>query len=305
MKVNHCSRSRCLAALLCVCVWLWPLHVAAQSWVSSTPNTYGAMLALDSADNVIVAGSDPLAATILVSKTSRTGTVMWQRVFDNPGTREAAAWVAVDTAGNAIVAGRLIDTSNNPTGIVVLKYAPDGTLLWQDVISAPFAYAARAMVDAGGNVYVLGRMWLANASGSTTHDIVTLKYAPDGTRLWQRNLGLNTLSIDSPASMALTPAGQVIVTGGTGGNMLAAAYDAAGNTVWSKAVPASTAALDVAVGPAGEFYLVGGVAGNTGTLNWLVVKHDAAFNEIWRRTVGIGSGGGARRVIKNPRVRPA
>jgi PKD domain len=277
---------RTALALLAVC--LWPLAALAQTWSWSTPNTYGAMLALDSADNVFVAASDPLGLTIQLSKTSRTGTKLWERTFDNPGTREAANWVAVDGLGNAIVAGRLVDTSNNPNGIVVLKFDTNGNLLWQDVIASPFAYGARVVADAAGNAYVLGRSWVANASGNTTHDIVTIKYGPDGTRLWQRTFGLSTLSIDSPASMALTPAGNLIVTGGTGGNMLALAYDPAGNTLWSKAIPASTAAMDVAVGPAGEFFLVGGLAGNTGTLQWLVVKHDAAFNELWRRTYALG-----------------
>lgn len=277
---------RTAGALVAVC--LWPLAALPQTWSWSSPNTYGAMLALDGADNVLVAASDPLALTIQLSKTSRTGTKLWERSFDHPGTREAANWVAVDGLGNAIVAGRLVDTSNNPNGIVVLKYDTNGNLLWQDVIASPFAYGARVVADAAGNAYVLGRSWVANASGNTTHDIVTIKYGPDGTRLWQRNFGLSTLSIDSPASMALTPVGNLIVTGGTGGNMLALAYDPAGNTLWSKAITASTAAMDVAVGPAGEFFLVGGVANAAGTLQWLVVKHDAVFNELWRRTYALG-----------------
>jgi PKD domain len=259
-----------------------------QDWTRTTPGTYGDMIALDPARNVYVAGSVPWS-TMLVTKYSPTGAQLWRRTFDNPGTREQSSWVTVDAAGNAIVTGYVVaGDDHEPNGLIVLKYDPAGNLLWQDVIPAAFGYALRATTDAANNVYVLGRMWQANASGNTTHDIVTLKYSPNGTRLWLRSLGFDNTSADAPTSMALTPGGNLIVTGGAVGRMLMAAYDPAGNTLWSKSVVASTGALDVAVGAGGESYVVGGTyAPSTGNV-FLVIKHDAAFNEVWRKTYPVG-----------------
>lgn len=286
LKVRSLALARTLALAALI-----PIGAHAQvvpDWVATTPNAYGDMIALDKDNNAYVAGSVPWS-TMLITKYSPSGVQLWQRVFDNPGTREQSSWVTVDAAGNVIVTGYIVSgSSNSPNGLIVLKYDAAGNLLWQDVIPSSFGYTARATTDPAGNVYVLGRAFVANPSGNTTHDIVTIKYTPNGTRQWQRNLGYDNTSSDAPASMAVTPAGNVIVTGGAVGFMLMAAYDPSGNQIWSKSVSASTAALDVAVGPSGESYVVGGTYSTTTGNVFLVIKHDASFNEIWRKTYGVG-----------------
>lgn len=272
-------------------VALLPLAAHAQAtpdWVHATPNAYGRMIALDKDNNVYVAGSDPLALTMLITKLSPSGAQLWQRVFDNPDTNEQSSWVTVDAAGNAIVTGYTVRASNgDTTGLIVLKYDPAGKLLWQDLVSSAFGYALRAMTDDAGNVYVLGLAFLTNPSGNTTHDVVTIKYTPNGTRLWQRSLSFDDFSSDAPTSIALTPTGNVIVTGGR----VAAAYDPAGNPLWRKVYETSTAALNVAVGPLGEFYVVGGGYSAATGDGFLVTKFDASFNELWRKTYKVGHWG--------------
>jgi hypothetical protein len=257
-------------------------------WVQTTPNAYGKMIALDKDNNAYVAGWLPLASTMLITKLSPTGALVWQRTFDNPGTSEQSTWVTVDAAGNAIVTGYTFRTFNgDPTGLIVLKYDPGGTLLWQDVIGSAYGYAWRASTDSAGNVYMLGRAFLTNASGNTTNYVITIKYTPGGARIWQRSLSFDDFSSDAPTSMALTPAGNVIVTAGR----LAAAYGPEGNTVWRKVYETTSAALDVAVGLKGAFYVVGGTysfaTGNT----FLVTRFDENFNELWRRTYKVGPWG--------------
>ena len=277
-----------VAALLTLLLPCTALAQVQRDWVSFTPNTYGEMIAMDAANNVFVVGSVPWS-TISVAKFSPAGAKLWQRSFDNPGTREQGSWVTIDPQGNAIVTGYLVSgSSNNPSGLVVLKYDTAGQLLWQDVIPAAFGYAWRAKTDPQGNVYVLGRAWAANASGNTTHDIVTLKYSPSGVRQWQRYFGFDNFSSDYPAAMAVTPTGNVIVVGSAVGQMLMAAYDPAGNKIWSKSVASSTGALDVAVGPGGEFFVVGGTYSRTTGNQFLVVKHDAAFNTLWTKNYNVG-----------------
>ena len=276
-----------LALLAFVLPWSAQAQVT-RDWVGVTPGVYGDMVAVDKDNNVIAVGSVPWS-TMLISKYGRDGVQSWQRIFDNPGTREQSSFVTVDAQGNVIVTGYLVSGSNDDrVGLVVLKFDPAGNLLWQDIIPAAFGYAWRATADQAGNVYVLGRIWVANASGNTTHDIVTLKYSPGGVRQWHRFLGLDNYSVDTPAAMALTPAGNVIVVGGTAGYMLMAAYDPAGNAVWTKTVAAATGATHVAVGPGGEFVVVGGSYSRKAGNQFLVIKHDAAFNESWRNSYGVG-----------------
>ncbi len=279
-----------LKALILALLWatLSPLPAAAQAtndWNANVPAAYGRMVARDAANNVIAVGTDPTTGTVLTQKYSPTGTLLWQRVFDNPLTRELGTWVETDAAGNAWVVGSLATAGSGSTsGILVLKYDPAGTLLFQDVIANAFGYGLRVVINSAGEAYVLGRLWVANASGNTTHDIATIKYSASGVRQWGRYFGFDATSADSPAAIKLLPSGNVLVGGSAGGKMLLVAYDPAGNQVWSKSVPLSTGTTDVAVGPGGEFYAIGGTyspaTGNTA----FVIKHDANFNELWRRT---------------------
>lgn len=254
-----------------------------QDWAVISQGKSGAMLALDSANNSYVAGSVPLD-TILLTKYSPTGVQLWERVFDNPLTREQATWVTLDPAGNPIVVGMLVSASSGVGGgLVVLKYDPAGNLLWQDVIPVSFGFAARAVTDAASNVFVLG-------SGGTGigRDLTTIKYSPSGVRQWVRRYQATPSALHGPAAMVVTPAGNVIITGGHQATMNAVAYDTNGNQIWVKSITPASAANDVVLGPQGEVYLVGGDTTPAAMKGILVVKHDANFNELWRQTYAVG-----------------
>lgn len=283
---------RCLALLLAALMSICAHAQVDPDWVSVKPGRFGEMLALDHDNNAYVAGSVPWS-TMWIAKYSASGTSLWQRTFDNPGTREQSSWISVDAAGNAIVIGHIIGgDAGVANGLIVLKYSPAGTLMWQDVVTSAFGYAARASTDAAGNVYVIARTWVASPPGKSSGDIgrlVGIKYAPDGTRLWTREFGLDTVSADAPASMLVTAAGNLIVIGGSNGDMVLRGFDAAGNLISSKSVAASPG--DVALGPAGEFYVVGGPHTDPGARGFLVIKHDSNFNELWRNTYDVGRWG--------------
>lgn len=248
-----------------------------QDWMVSTPNTYGRMLALDKANNAYVAGAVPWSS-ITLTKYSPTGSVLWQRSFSNPSTGVRPSWVTVDSAGNAIVVGSIVRaTGLNPFGRIVLKYDAAGNLLWQEVIQRLGTGTDRVLTDAANNVYVLG-------NGLSELDNITMKYAPDGTRLWQRT-GNGPVSF--PSAMALTRSNQLLIAGNILLRGTVAAYDPAGSLIWSKSTAASTVS-DIAVGPSGEIVVAGGDYTNVGVDAFLVVKYDANFNELWRRSYPVG-----------------
>lgn len=246
-------------------------------WVRTSTGLSGQMLALDAANNAYSVGSDISRMTVL--KHSAAGVLQWQRTISGASAARGV-WVATDTAGNALVIGNQVSASSGAAmGIIVAKFSPAGDLLWQDSIVQSLAYALRVATDAAGNVFVLGSLPILD--GTTAH--VLYKYAPDGTRLWKA-----PQTFRSPLSMALAPNGRVLVSGyAAGALMVVEAYDGAtGNRLWGATLPSSSGGQDIAVGPQGEFVAVGQVGpGPTGTLfGFLVVKYDAAFNELWRKT---------------------
>lgn len=270
-----------------------PAHAqVTPTWVNVTPGLHGEMLAIDRQNNVYVAASVPWS-TMLIAKYSASGASLWTRTFDNPGTREQSAWITVDPSGNAIVTGYIIGGDGGAAnGLIVLKYSPTGSLIWQDVVRSASGYASRAVSDAAGNVYVIARTWPAGPGAGPAAGIATLvgiKYAPDGTRVWTRDFGFDRVPADAPASILVTPSGKLIVSGGTDGKMFVAACDPAGNLISSKSFAASPG--DIAFGPSGEFYVVGGPHSNPADPAFLVVKVDANLNELWRRTYAVGRWG--------------
>ena len=275
---------RSCTALSLLAAGLAPAQAAVtQDWAAISQGKSGAMVAVDASNNAYVAGSVP-RSTILLTKYAGNGTLLWERVFDNPATSEESNWVTLDAAGNPIVVGLTLQVSTGAgTGFVVLKFDPAGNLLWQDVIPGTFAGAVRAATDPAGNVYVLG-----TGGAGLGRDLTTIKYSPDGVRQWRRSYQQTLTSLHAPASMVVTPAGNVIVSGGGQAAMIAVAYDPQGNQIWAKSVEPATAANDVVLGPQGEVYLVGGDLTPGAPKGMLVVKHDAAFNELWRRTYPVG-----------------
>lgn len=285
MGINRKIILRLWFALVTAVFWLGSTQAAiTQDWAVIDFGKFGAMLAVDKTNSTYVAGSGGASTTIVLSKFSPTGAKLWERAFDSPLTRQHANWVTVDALGNPIVVGMLVTASGaGRAGLVVLKYDPAGNLLWQETIPSAFGYAWRAATDSVGNVFVLG-------TGGTGlgRDLTTIKYSSSGVRQWMRSFQATPTSLHDPAAMVVTPAGNVIVTGGHQATMDAVAYDTNGNQIWAKSISPATAANDVVLGPQGEVYLVGGDTTPGAMMGMLVVKHDANFNELWRKTYAVG-----------------
>lgn len=246
---------------------------------SGSTSLYGAMVAVDEVGYIYVVGSYP-RSTIITAKFDQLGNRIWQREFDNPGTREQGSWIATHPAGGVVVAGytQCCDYSDsNSTGYVTVRYDAGGNVLWSDVVPATRGRAVRVAVDASGNAYVIARAWTG------TDDMLTIKYGLDGTREWTRALGYDNLSADRPSSMAIRPNGNVLVTGGTNGWFVTGEYDPAGNLLWSSRVSASTSASDIALGPGGTAYVVGGTYTQPTSNQFYVVKYGASGNRVWSK----------------------
>jgi hypothetical protein len=249
--------------------------LAAPQWTRTYPYGLGVHLAVDPAGNVVAAGS--MFGDLLVAKYDPAGTLLWERAFDYPAATEKASWVAVDGAGNVFVSGYLVyGASQDPGGFVLAKYDPAGGLLWSDVEPITFGQTVRVEADAAGNAYLTGKGWTAS---SLYVDFVTVKYAPDGTRLWTRTHGLDA-SNEAPASLAVSADGHVAVTGSpsAGSPMLTVLYDTDGNVVWSQASPPGQA-RDVAFGPGGDVFVAGG------TSQLVVARFGADGRAGWTRSV--------------------
>ncbi len=247
-----------------------------ETLMSGASHLWGATITADAADDLYVAGSYPFAFVEL-AKLDRAGNLLWQVEFDHPGTREQGSWLALDPTGNPLVSGYLVaGSSQTPSGFVTLKYDAAGNLQWSDVISYTFGRTARIASDSAGNAIVLGSAFLADASGFFSEDLVTIKYAPDGTKLWTRVAGYAAGTKDAAGGLVVDATGNVYVTGGTLGGMVTEAYDPNGGLLWRYTTSFSSTGFDIALGPSNELAIC---ASNSSQM--AVYQLDSAGNLIW------------------------
>jgi hypothetical protein len=267
-----------------------PSQAVTEDWRDADYGFNARMMAADSEDSVYALGDTPVGDYLVVKKFTASGVLQWQATHD-PAERLRGVWIAVDSGKNTVVLASMITGSNyQPAGWLTLKYDADGALLWARALPGPFRDARRVAVDAGDNIYVAGRMWLTNPSGSTTHDSVLIKYSPDGNPLWTAVFDAASAN-DEPYSMVLSPDGTRIGVAGISGNLfMALMYDSDGNRLWADTDDVAYAANDLAFGPGNVTYFATGTyfPNDPNPYQMAIRAFDAAGNPLYLRSYSVG-----------------
>ncbi len=138
-------------------------------------------------------GSSPMAQVGTASPNSeKTASIpggVWERTFGGDADDFGYA-VAVDSSGNAYVAGKTFSFGQGYEDMIIMKYAPDGSISWKKSwgTSGGSEWAEAAVVD-GDYLYVAGSV--TTGSGMNAHqDAALVKLATsDGSLSWDRYYG--------------------------------------------------------------------------------------------------------------------
>ena len=168
--------------------------------LGSTVFDYCYGVALDGSENVYAAGHsygnfDGLANTdgsgatedVFLVKFNSSGTKQWS-VFHGGTGNDVASGLAVDTSGNAYIAGNTnadLDGQTNVGGhdLFVMKYDTSGSRLWTQMLgTASGEYGRSVAVDGSGNAYLTGLTGgnLDDASSAGGNDGYLVKYDTSG-----------------------------------------------------------------------------------------------------------------------------
>lgn len=214
---------------------------------------------------------------IYLMKRAPDGTQLWEVRYDNtdPTRHEVATWVETDPSGNILVSGTIRSGYSNPVNAnsLLMKFAPDGRLLWRHVYDTPFdgSSTRKLLVDAAGNAYVFG-LGTSPAGQRTT----VRKFAPDGATVWA---WFDPVGVGAPINIKWTAdGGLVIAARGIFGIINGyARLDQNGVTAWTLAGFTSLTTGDAAGDAAGNSYLINGSTttssllrkvGPTGAMLW-------------------------------------
>jgi hypothetical protein len=228
---------------------------------------------------------------------------LWAALYDGPArANDERPEMLLDAQGNVYLVGLSVG-SGTSTDIAVVKYDPAGQLLWASRFNGtgngsdtPY----NAALDAAGNLYVTGSTWRKynTTSDGTEYDYVTMKFDPDGNRLWLKHYD-GIRADDIPRDLVLDAAGNVYVTGGSEyhgynnflvGRATTIKYDTNGNELWVRGYDTAdrwgATGNGVDVDAQGNVYVTGNVKyatvnANTTDDNVLTIKYDAAGNQLW------------------------
>jgi uncharacterized delta-60 repeat protein len=163
------------------------------------------------------------------------GDTVWTRLWDGPGQGDDyAASLAIARSGSIYLLGRGVITPPGPD-IVLLKYRPDGTLVWHRAIDGAGRatdLASQVLLDSAGRCFVVGSV----TGDHTSFDYLVACFDTTGRLLWQQSYDA-ARSVDICQAACLDREGNIIVTGhstGTGSSFDVATlkYLSSGRLLW-------------------------------------------------------------------------
>lgn len=219
----------------------------------------GVAVATDATDNVYTVNWDyNPAGDITLTKRSAAGVVQWEARYDNADTtrHEVATWVDTDSTGNVYVSGTVRSGYASPVNAnsLLMKFAPDGSLLWRRVYDTAFdgSSTRKLLVDETDHVYVLGI-----GTGPFGQVSTVRKFAPNGDTVWA---WFDPFGIGAPVNFKWGGDGALLISarGITGAFNGFARIDRNGQLQWSAPAVNSLTVGDIAGDAAGAVYLVNG-----------------------------------------------
>jgi hypothetical protein len=194
----------------------------------------------------------------------------WVRGYDSP-LHDFAAAIALDGQQNICVSG----TAGGD--FLLIKYAPDGTQLWEERFGDASEETATALAaDNAGQVWITGT--------ATTNGLLTVKCAANGALLWARRVNHTNMLSSQFAAIALDSVGNAYVGGDVGREHIVVKYSADGDELWVRryAVPDYFVLVKaVALDPEGNVVAAGDVHAAEGVSAFLTLKYDSAGKLLW------------------------
>jgi hypothetical protein len=266
-----------------------------RTWDGS-PDDHGYGVWGDGSGNVYTCGETYRSGTghrdMVLVKWDAAGNRLWNRTWGGI-YHENANGIWGDSEGNVYTCGQMETLGSGSWDIVLVKWNATGNQVWNRTWDgSPDDHGHGVWGDGSGNVYTCGETY---RSGTSYRDMVLVKWDAAGNRLWNRTWGGN--AYDGAEKVWGDSAGNIYTCGytasfGNGGlDMVLVKWDAAGNRQWYRTWGGSSFdfSQDVWGDDAGNIFMCGETQTSSvggGNYDMVLVKWDAAGNQLWNRTWG-------------------
>jgi hypothetical protein len=218
------------------------------------------------------------------------GQFAWMKTWDGPsGLRDSSSAVAVDRAGNVIVAG-VTNTTLTGHNIVVVKWSAAGVFRWATVWDGDSHWGDEAFdvaVDARGDVAVCG-----TADNNASAVVLKLRGA-SGAVAWKQLVTNPPGGYADAHALVVDGSRNVYVTGnrsGSGGfqDLFLNKYSPAGRVLWQRRYDSPAHSTDEAeclcLAPGPALYAAGLTKTVATQYDTLLVKYDLSGHRKWVRS---------------------
>lgn len=286
----------CLGLLLMVSNSLFAASYSTD-WIRTGGNYLksGSMIARDKSDNLIVTGYIQ-AQNIYTRKYDKFGNFLWEEISSSgiPNLYEKPASVITDKNKNIYVVGYRYSWGSSweyPNAVVVLKYTPEGTLLWKQNIDLSYVVGSstgkrfnlESDLDKNGNLYI-------GTAGTSPAGYVLIKLNSSGTVLVNTSVNLGT--IHGFASMRLK-GDKVVVTGSPEyvGTLAIVAWDTSGTLLWTKVITNAFGGADVEMDNNGNVFILTNYSNEVSPTSGgdaVIYKFTSAGVQTWKKAYDFG-----------------
>jgi hypothetical protein len=224
---------------------------------------------------------------VFVLKYDRAGNLKWKKTWGG-AIHEMCYGIAVDSAGNAYLAGYSASFKENENVLVLLKYDPSGNLLWQKLYESNGSnYGFSIKLDRDGNIYIGGQTTYSGVNGG---DSLLMKYDRGGNKIWAVTWDFDTW--DSISDITLDRNGNIIAlvnmySDATNLNRVAILkLDGSGNVLLKKTWTSdSSYPGGVVTDSENNIYLTAEAYDSEADKSkFCLVKYDSTFNLIWQKS---------------------
>jgi uncharacterized delta-60 repeat protein len=217
----------------------------------------------------------------------------WVSRYNGPASDvDGANAIAVDGLGNVYVTGYSYGGDNIGFDYATIKYGPGGEKLWGRRYNGPGNYndcASAIAVDGQGNVYVTGYSY---GGDNTSYDYATIKYSPDGVRLWVRRYNGPVNLDDIAVALVVDGQGNVYVTGYSDAgdengymDYVTVKYGPGGEELWVDRYNGPLNSTDqptaIALDGQGNVYVTGFSLGSGSLYDCATIKYSPGGERLW------------------------
>ncbi|MFX1239057.1 MAG: hypothetical protein ACFE8P_15225, partial [Promethearchaeota archaeon] len=251
-----------------------------RTW-HADPYAAGLHVAVDSLNNVYVAGVISIESGMVLIKYNSEGIYQWNRTWIGSGQTRCLA-LAIDSQDYVYIGGYTEYDAVGEEDACIIKYDSNGNQLWNETWGGQnYEYCGDIEFDSEDNFFIGGH---TSSFGVQYTSMYLAKYLNNGTQLWNVLWEINEEHYDYFTGIELDSFGNIMLTGfdPNNGTSVLVKFDPLGNEIWCRSL-GYLDPKDIIIDSLDGIYIC--YASTMGGRNYAYAKYDISgnfqYSKVW------------------------